>query len=64
MALPLLAGRAFGDNDGAGQPQVMLINRSLARSGFFGEQPLGKQIYALPVPGKSSALSTMFVSRA
>ncbi len=47
MALPLLAGRAFGDNDGAEQPQVMLINRSLARSGFFGEQPLGKQIYAL-----------------
>ena len=47
MALPLVAGRAFGDTDGAGQPQVMLINRSLARSGFFGEQPVGKQIYAL-----------------
>jgi putative ABC transport system permease protein len=47
MALPVVAGRAFGDADGAGQPQVMLINRSLARSGFFGEQPVGKQVYAL-----------------
>ena len=47
MALPLAAGRTFGDNDRAGQPQVMLINRTLARSGFLGEQPIGTQIYAL-----------------
>jgi putative ABC transport system permease protein len=47
MALPLVAGRTFGDNDRAGQPQVMLINRTLARSGLLGEDPLGRQIYAL-----------------
>ena len=47
MALPLVAGRTFGDNDRAGQPQVMLINRTLARSGLLGENPIGRQIYAL-----------------
>ena len=47
MAFPLVAGRTFGDNDRAGQPQVMLINRTLARSGLLGEDPLGRQIYAL-----------------
>jgi putative ABC transport system permease protein len=47
MGVRLIAGRAFGENDGAGQPQVMLINRTLARSGFLGENPVGRQIYAL-----------------
>jgi putative ABC transport system permease protein len=47
MGIRLIAGRGFGEEDGAGQPQVMLINQTLARSGFFGDQPLGKRIYAL-----------------
>jgi putative ABC transport system permease protein len=47
MGLPLAAGRTFGDSDRLGQPQVMLINRTLARSGLLGENPLGRQIYAL-----------------
>ena len=47
MGIRLVAGRGFGEGDGAGQPQVMLINQTLARSGFFGDQPLGKRIYAL-----------------
>jgi predicted permease len=49
MGIRVVAGRGFGDADRAGQPQVMLINRTLARSGFFGENPVGKRIYG---PGR------------
>jgi predicted permease len=47
MGIPIIAGRSFADGDRAGAPQVMLINRTLARSGFLGENPLGKRFYAL-----------------
>jgi predicted permease len=47
MGMRVIAGRGFERNDGAGQPQVMVINQTLARSGFFGDQPLGKRIYAI-----------------
>ena len=47
LSIPLIAGRTFSDADRAGQPQVMLINRTLARSGFLGDNPLGRQVYAL-----------------
>jgi predicted permease len=46
MGVRLVAGRGFGENDAAGQAQVMLINQTLARSGFLGEHPIGRQIYA------------------
>jgi predicted permease len=46
MGVQLVAGRFFNDGDGAGKTQVMLINQTLARSGFLGEHPLGRQIYA------------------
>jgi putative ABC transport system permease protein len=49
MGIRVVAGRGFGDNDRAGQPQAMLINRTMARSGFLGEHPIGKQIYG---PGR------------
>jgi predicted permease len=47
LAIPLVAGRIFGDADRAGEPQVLVINRTLARSGLFGSNPIGSQIYAL-----------------
>jgi putative ABC transport system permease protein len=46
LGVHLLAGRGFGDNDRAGQPPVMLIDRTVARSGLLGENPLGKHVYA------------------
>jgi putative ABC transport system permease protein len=49
MGIRVVGGRGFGDTDRAGQPQVMLINRTLARSGFLGENPIGKRIYG---PGR------------
>jgi putative ABC transport system permease protein len=51
MGIPLVAGRTFGPHDRAGQSQVMLINRTLARSGLLGDVPLGKRFYAYgPAP--------------
>jgi len=47
MGVRVVAGRMFEDSDGAGRPQVMLINQTLARSGFLGEHPIGKQVYAM-----------------
>ena len=49
MGIRIVAGRGFGDQDSAGRPQVLLINRTLARSGILGDNPIGKQIYALLV---------------
>jgi putative ABC transport system permease protein len=46
MGIRVVAGRGFGEGDGAGRPQVMLINQTLARSGFLGDRPIGRQVYA------------------
>jgi predicted permease len=47
MAIPLVAGRMFDSTDRAGADQVMLVNRTLAKSGLLGEDPIGSQIYGL-----------------
>ncbi len=47
MGMRVIEGRTFGDHDGAGRPQVMLINRTLARSGFRGAHPVGATVYAM-----------------
>ena len=46
MGIPLISGRTFGDDDRAGAPQVLLINRTLARSGLLGANPIGTRVYA------------------
>jgi predicted permease len=45
LGIHLIAGRGFGDTDRAGQPPVMLIDRTVARSGFLGENPIGQHVY-------------------
>ena len=47
LGMRLAAGRLFGAQDGAGQPQVILINQALARTGLLGDDPIGRQIYAI-----------------
>jgi putative ABC transport system permease protein len=47
MGMRVIAGRTFGENDRAGQPLVMLINRTLARSGYLGHNPIGKKVYSI-----------------
>jgi putative ABC transport system permease protein len=45
VGIHLVAGRGFTETDGAGQPRVMLINQTVARSGFLGKNPLGTRVY-------------------
>ena len=45
LGVRLIAGRGFGDNDRAGQPPVMLIDRTVARSGLLGDSPVGRHVY-------------------
>ena len=45
LKAPLLEGRYFNRNDSANSPLVAIINESLARRYFAGENPIGKQIY-------------------
>jgi putative ABC transport system permease protein len=44
MGIPLIRGRALSDQDTPGTPQVALINRTMARQFFPGEEPLGKRV--------------------
>jgi len=43
LGIPILAGRGFGPQDTASSPKVAVINESLARKRFPGENPIGKQ---------------------
>ncbi len=44
LQVPLKAGRAFADQDNNDAPKVVIINQSMARLGWLGESPIGKQI--------------------
>ncbi|HZT61202.1 MAG TPA: ABC transporter permease [Pyrinomonadaceae bacterium] len=44
MNIPVLRGRGFDEHDGASAPQVLLVNETLARQLFPGEDPIGKRL--------------------
>jgi len=44
IGIPLLAGRYFTEQDGAGSAPVVVINESLARRFFAGEDPIGRGV--------------------
>ena len=46
MGIRVVAGRAFGPNDGVGQPRVLLVNQTLARQAFPNQNPIGQYVYA------------------
>jgi predicted permease len=47
----LWKGRYFAQADDTSKPLVAIINRTLARKYFAGEEPIGKQIYYDGAPG-------------
>jgi putative ABC transport system permease protein len=44
MTIPMLRGRDFNDRDTAAAPWVAIVNETMARRFFPGENPIGKQI--------------------
>jgi len=51
MGVPLVAGRWFGEQDGAGAQPAMMINRSLARQYFGADNPVGTLVNSIgPAP--------------
>jgi putative ABC transport system permease protein len=50
LGIAVVEGRGFSDADPVGRPHSMLINRTLARSGFLGEHPVGTRVYTADVP--------------
>jgi macrolide transport system ATP-binding/permease protein len=44
LQIPVLLGRAFGSQDAAGSPRVAIINETMARLCWPGENALGKQL--------------------
>ena len=54
LGIKLLAGRVLSDSDLAGGPPVALINETMARREFPGEDPIGRRILVREiVPGKT-----------
>ena len=45
MGIPLIAGRTFTIRDQADTPLVMIVNQSLARHAWPGENPIGKRVH-------------------
>jgi putative ABC transport system permease protein len=45
LGVDVIEGRGFSDADPVGRPHSLLINRTLARSGFVGENPVGTRVY-------------------
>jgi len=44
MKIPIIQGRVFNERDVAGAPVVLVINQSMARRFWPGENPLGKRV--------------------
>ena len=45
MGIPLVQGRGFTEQDGAGAPRVAVISEAMARVYFAGQNPLGKRLW-------------------
>ena len=44
LRVPFKTGRDFGDRDRHGAPLVAIVNESLARASFQGQEPIGRRI--------------------
>jgi len=48
MRIPVNTGRSFTDHDTAENPKVVVVNESIVRRVFAGENPIGKRISVWP----------------
>lgn len=46
MRIPLVAGRTFRESDTRDRPAVIILNETLARQMFGGDNPIGRQVNA------------------
>src|SRR5207302_4104509 len=46
MGIPLIEGRYFSENDNANAPLVIIVNQSMARHCWPGQQAIGKRMHA------------------
>jgi putative ABC transport system permease protein len=53
LAVPLLRGRFFNDRDTANAPPVVIINETMARHYWPGEDPIGKRIKGFDARGRN-----------
>ena len=44
MGISVVKGRAFAEQDRAGAPHVVILNETLARAEFGGQNPIGRQL--------------------
>jgi putative ABC transport system permease protein len=54
LGLPLLKGRLFTDSDNETSPPVVILNATMARTYFNGENPLGKRLQIGATPDKDT----------
>jgi predicted permease len=54
LGMRLVRGRAFGPDDSASAPPVIVVNETLARLFWPGENPLGKQILEADPEGRGA----------
>src|SRR5215510_15656189 len=51
VGLPLTSGRDFAESDLVSSSPVVIVNEALARRVFPGQNPIGRQVRLLPLPG-------------
>jgi putative ABC transport system permease protein len=62
MGIPLIAGRAFRDEDDADAPMVAIISRTLARRSYPGRDPIGERILVNDTPERFRPLEIVGVA--
>ncbi len=58
MSIPLMAGRQFDERDSPPAPPVAIVNQTLARRFWPGEDPIGKR-FTLSAPGQGVPIFTV-----
>ena len=55
MGIPVIAGRAFTDDDREGGAPVVIVSRGLARQSFADRDPLGQYLLVRDYAGRLPA---------